>query len=117
MYRRLYLNKICLCCLLVIHLYSNNLPTITMIFSLIMSEFFPVCFFCSNIFNLSESSSGLNGENIVETQEAKIGCDFSIFISVRPRVDLLPIHPTSKCIFFAKSYINFLSAKLARSTL
>ena len=42
------------------HLYSNNLSTIAMISSLIMSELFPACFSCSNNFNLSQSSSGLD---------------------------------------------------------
>ena len=41
----LYLIKICSCCFLDLHLYSNNLSTIAMISSLIMSELFPACFF------------------------------------------------------------------------
>ena len=62
---RLHLIKICLCCFLVIHLYSNNLSTITMISSLIISELFPAFFSCSKKFNLSQSSSGSEDKNIV----------------------------------------------------
>ena len=45
MCKRLPLRKICLCCFLDMHLYSNNLSTIALISSLIMSELFPACFF------------------------------------------------------------------------
>ena len=41
----------------------------------------------------------------------------SNFISVLPRVNLLPKDFVSKFISFAKPYISFLSCKLARSTL
>ena len=57
-YKRLHLIKICLCCFLDMHLYSNNLSTIATISLLIMSEFFPPCFSCKNNFILSQSSSG-----------------------------------------------------------
>ena len=53
-YNRLHLIKICLCCFLDKHLYSNNLSTIATISSLIKSELFPACFSCSNKFNLSQ---------------------------------------------------------------
>ena len=71
-YNRLHLIKICLCCFLDMHLYSNNLSTIATISSLIMSELFPACFFCKNNFNLSQSSSGSDDKNIVfETPQAE----------------------------------------------
>ena len=54
------------------HLYSNNLSTIATISSLIKSELFPVCFSCSNDFNLLHNSSGSDDKNIVfETSEAE----------------------------------------------
>ena len=63
-----------------------------MISSLIMSELFPACFSCSNIFNLSQSLSGSDDKNIVfETPEAetiKPG-DLSNFKGVQSQVDLL----------------------------
>ena len=62
---RLHLIKVCLCCFLVIHLYSNNLSTIAIISLLIKSELLPACFSCSKIFNLSHKSSGLDDKNIV----------------------------------------------------
>ena len=71
-YNRLHLIKICLCCFLDMHLYSNNLSTIATISSLIKSELFPACFSCSNNFNLSQSSSGSDDKKIVfETPEAE----------------------------------------------
>ena len=80
----------------------------------------PACSSYNNNFNVSQSSSGSDDENIVfETPEAetiKPG-DLSNFMSVRSRVDLLPGAFRSKLISFAKSYISFLSCKLARSTL
>ena len=89
-YNRLHLIKICLCCFLDMHLYSNNLSTIAMISSLFMSELFPACFSCNNNFNLSQSSLGSDDKNIVfETPEAetiKPG-DLSTFISVLSRVN------------------------------
>ena len=100
------------------HLYSNNLLTVANISALIKSELFPTYFSCSHKFNLLQKSSESDDKNIIfEIPEAIIAGDFSNFISVRSRVDLLPITLTSKSISFAKSYINFLSAKLASSTL
>ena len=80
--------------------------------SLNNSELFPASFSCSNNPNLSHNSLGSDDENIVfETPEAetiKPG-DLSNFISVRSRVDLLPVAFTQKFISFAKSYIITLS--------
>ena len=98
------------------HLYSNNLSTIATISLLIMPELFPACLSCSNNFILSQSSSGSDDKNIVfETPEAETNKpgDFNNFIRVLSQVDLLPGAFRSKCISFAKSYINFLSAKVA----
>ena len=41
---RLHLIKICLCCFLDMHLYSNNLSIIAIISSLIISELLPAFF-------------------------------------------------------------------------
>ena len=104
-HNNLHLIKICLCCFLDIHLYSNNLSTIATISSLFISELFPAFFSSNNYFNLSQSSSGSDDRNIVfETPEAetiKPG-DSSNFISVLSRVDFLPTAFVSKCISFAK---------------
>ena len=63
------------------HLYSNNLSTITTISSSIISELFPAFFSCSNNLNLSQSSSGSEDKNIVfEIPEAMIAGELSIFI-------------------------------------
>ena len=70
-YNRLHLIKICSCCFLDMHLYSNNLSTIATISSLIISELFPACFSCNKIFNLSHNSLASDDRNIVfETPEA-----------------------------------------------
>ena len=53
---------------------------------------------------------------IHEAETIKPG-DFSKFMIILFRVDLLPTAFASKIISFAKSYINLLSCKLARSTL
>ena len=71
-------------------------------------------------FNLSQISLG-SGDRIIvfqtpEAETIKLG-DLTNFISVLSRVDLLTWAFKSKIISFAKSYINFLSAKLAGSTL
>ena len=69
---KLQLYKICLCCFLDMHLYSNNLSTIATISSLIILELFPACFSCNINLNLSQSSSGSEDKNIVfETPEAE----------------------------------------------
>ena len=102
------------------HLYCNSLSTLAMISSLNKSELLPACFSCNNNFNLLHNSSGSDDKNIVfETPEAetiKPGY-LSSFIRVLSRVDLLPRAFVSKFISFAKSYVNLLSTKLARSTL
>ena len=100
------------------HLFSNNLSTRAMISTLIMLELFPAFISCSKFFILSQSSSGSDDKNIVfDIREATIAGDLSNFMRVRSRVDFLPRAFTSNYISFAKSYNNFLSAKLARSTL
>ena len=92
-YNRLQLSKICLCCFLDIHLYSNNLSIRATIFRFIVSELFPACFSCYNNFNLLQSSSGSDDKNIVfeipEAETIKAG-ELSNFIGVLSRVDLLP---------------------------
>ena len=57
-FKRLHLIKICLCCFLDMHLYSNNLSTMETSSSLIILQVLPACFSCNNNFNLSHSSSG-----------------------------------------------------------
>ena len=80
-YNKSHLIKICFCCFLDIHLYSNNLSTIATISSLIISELFPACLSCNNNFNLSQSSLGSEDNIIVfEIPEAMIAGDSSIFI-------------------------------------
>ena len=72
-YNRLHLIKICLCCFLDMHLYSNNLSTIATISSSIKLELLPPCFSCNNNFNLSQSSLGSEDRIIVfENPEAMI---------------------------------------------
>ena len=117
---RLHLIKICLCCFFDMHLYSNKLSIIAIISSLIISELLPACFSCNNNFNLSHISLASDDRNIVfqtpEAETIKPG-ELSNFISFLSRIDLLPGAFVSKCISFAKSYLNFLSDKLARLTL
>ena len=98
------------------HMYSNNASTIATISSLTISQLFPACFSFNNNFNLLQSSSGSDDENIVDSPESLIAGDFSNFIRVLSQVEFLSGAFKSKCISFAKSYINFLSDKLARST-
>ena len=75
-YNRLHLIKVCLCCFLDMHLYSNNLSTIATISSLFISELLPACFSCNNNLNLSQSSLGSEDRIIVfEIPEAKIAGD------------------------------------------
>ena len=116
----IHLKEICSCCFLDMHLYSNNLSTIAIIFSLIKLEFFPACFSCSNNVILLHISSGSDDKNVVfETPEAETiePGDLSNFIRVLSLLLGQPVAFISKCISFAKSYIIFLSFKLARSTL
>ena len=54
-YNRLHLIKICLCCFLDMHLYSNNLSIIATISSSIKVELLPACFSRKNNPNLSQS--------------------------------------------------------------
>ena len=82
MCNRLHLIKICLCCFLDIHLYSNSLSTIAKISSLIMSELYPACFSCNNNFTLLHKSSKSDDRIIIfGTPDAIIAGDFNKFIS------------------------------------
>ena len=101
---RLHLIKICLCCFLDTHLYSNNLSTIATISSLIISELFPACFSCNNNFYLSQSSLASDDKNIVfETPEAIIAGDFNSLIKDLSRSLLFPFSLILKFISFANS--------------
>ena len=64
----------------VIFQYFIILLTIATISSLIRSDLLPACFSCSNNFNLSQSSSGLSGQNTVEMPKTMIAGDLSKFI-------------------------------------
>ena len=86
---RLHFITICLCSFLDIHLYSNNLSTIAMIYSLILLEKLPACFSCNINFNLSQISLGSDVKKFFEIPEAMIAGDLSNFIRVRSQ-DLLP---------------------------
>ena len=62
------------------HFCSNNLSTIALILPLILLEVLPACISCSSNFNLSQSSSGSDYENIIsEKPEAMIAGDFNNF--------------------------------------
>ena len=102
---RLHLIKICLCCFLVIHLYSNNLSNIATISSLIISELFPACVSCNNNFILLHNSLGSDDRNIVfekpEAETTKPG-ELSNFISFLSRIDLLPTAFFIKMHFLCK---------------
>ena len=102
------------------NLYSNILSTIATVSSLIILEILHACFSCSNNFNVSHSSSGSDDKKIVfETPKAvtiKLD-DLSNFIGVRSQVVFLFCPPSSNCIYFVKSFPNYLSDKLPRSTL
>ena len=117
---RIHLIKSCLCCFVVMHLYSEILSAIATSSSIIKLELFLPCFSCNYNLNLSQISLRSDDKNIVfETPEAKtitLG-DSGNFRIVQSIVDLLPRAFTTKYISFAKSYINFLSDKLAKSTL
>ena len=54
---RLPLSKICLCCFIDMHLYSNSLSIIAVTSSVTMSKLFAACFSCSN--NKHESINSL----------------------------------------------------------
>ena len=73
--KRLHFIKICLCCFLNIHLYSNRLSIIPTISMFILSELFPAFFSCSNNFNLWQSSLALSGRNTVEILETMMAGD------------------------------------------
>ena len=101
---RLLLIKICSCCLLDIHLYSNSLRTTATIFLINRCKLSPASFSCDNNFNLSQISSGFSERIVIfekdffETLEAEIikSCDLGKFITVLSQVDLIPRAITSK---------------------
>ena len=69
----LHLIKICLCCFLDMHLYSNSSSTIASIPSSILLENYPACFSPKINFNRLHNSLGSEGKNIVcESPEAEI---------------------------------------------
>ena len=63
---------VCLCSLLDINFYSNNLSTIATISLLIISELFPACFHCRNCVDSSHNSLGSDDKiNVFQTPEAE----------------------------------------------
>ena len=56
------------CCFVDMHLYSNYLSAIALISSLTTSEKFPTQFFCSKIFNLSQSLLELEDKHLVDIE-------------------------------------------------
>ena len=104
---------------------STRLSAIETACSLMKSEILPACLFCINNFITLQSALGSDDKNLVfeksffETPETEtiIPDVVSNLINVRSRVDLLLGVFTWKNISFAKSYINLLSHKVARSTL
>ena len=103
-YNRLHLIKVCLCCSLDIHLYSNNLSTIATISSSIKLELVPACFSCNNNLNLSQSSLGSENRIILlEIPEAMIASDFSNLVIDLSRSLLFPFRLILKLIHFANS--------------
>ena len=111
-YNRLHLSKICLCCFLDMHLYSNNLSTIATISSSLETELFPPCFSCNSNFKLSQSSTGSDDKNLVEIPEDMIARDSSIFIIELCLILGRPVLLVSYFISFANSRNNFLSCGL-----
>ena len=78
---RLLLIKVCLCCFLDMHFYSNNLSIIAKVSLLNKLELFPAGFSCTDNFNLSQSSSRSNGTIFVfEIPVAMIKGEMSNFI-------------------------------------
>ena len=72
-----------LCCFVVMHLLFNSLSAIATISSLIILEFFPACFSCSNNFYPSQSSLRLDDKNFVFDSLRKpaiVASDLSSFI-------------------------------------
>ena len=101
---KIHLINICLCCFLVIHLYSKFLLTIAIFSLLIKSELFPACFSCSNNFILLHSSLGSDGKNIVfQIPEAMIAGDLGNLIIDLSRSLLGPFCLISNFISFSNS--------------
>ena len=84
------------------HLYSNNLSSITITSALIKSKLLPA-FFCSNNFNLLHNSSESDGKNIVQLPDALIAGDFNKFISDLPLSLFRPFCLILKFISFPNS--------------
>ena len=110
----------CSCCFSDLLLYASSLSTIGIISSLFVSELFPACLFRRNFVNLLHNFLRSGGKNMVfDLPDAEIfkPGDLSNHESDLSQLDLLPEAFTSKHLSFAKSYIYFLSNKLARSAL
>ena len=105
------------------HLYSISLSALVKLSSPIILEFFLACFSCSNNFILSQSSLGSDDNYLVfekkfsSKDHALIPSDLSNLIGDLSLVLLLPKAFPSKYISLENSNINFLSNKLARSTI
>ena len=69
------------------HLYSNNLSAIAIVFSMVESQLLPAGCFCNNIFTLSQSSLEISDKIFVETPESMIAGGSSNLLSVRSLVD------------------------------
>ena len=86
-----------------------------------MSDFLPACSSCNIDFNHSNFHQDFligiffSENDFAETPEAETITtgDVGSFISVRSGIDFLPGAFESNYISFAKSYLNFLSSKLA----
>ena len=71
-------------------LYSNNLSAVATISSLIMLEILPICFSCTNNYNLSQSSLGFSSKIVVEVPEAMIAVILSNLVRDMSLVLFLP---------------------------
>ena len=69
-----------MCCFVDMHLFSNILSATATISFLILLELLSACFFCSNNFNLSNSSLQFSAKNYVANPEAMLAGDSSKFI-------------------------------------
>ena len=110
---RLPLIKLCLCFFLDVHLYSNGSSTIATISSVIMSEMFPACYFCSNSFKLLHIMLGLDDKiTVFEIPEVMIAGDLKNLIKDLSRSLLRPFCLISNFIYFPNSKTNFQSCCL-----
>ena len=94
------------------HLYCNNLSSMAIISSLIKSKLFPACFFCSNNFNISQSSSGSDGKNVYEIPQTMIAGQLSNFKRDLPLVLGRPLIFLSKFISSANLRYIFRPCRL-----